>query len=450
MNLNVKVNEKIKLECVDLNHQGLGVCKIDGYPIFVNNLLVGEVANVVITKLNKSFGYGEVEEILEYSESRATPRSSAYDSCGGCNIMHMNYQAQLDHKVKMANETFKRLGHLDNVTVDKIIGMENPYFYRNKVQIPFRMENKKVICGFYKKQTHDIIPLEECFIQSTEATELAKLIKDLANDLKIPAYDETTKKGVLRHVLIRNTSLDEYMVVLITNTDVLPHHKVIINKIIEKYPNVKSIIQNINKKGTNIILGTKSRLLYGNSTIIERLMGLNFYVSHQSFFQTNHSQTEKLYQQVLTYVDPLQTDVIIDGYCGVGTITLFLAQSCKKVYGIEIVEEAIRDAKKNAKLNEIKNVEFITGKTEEEIVKITETKIDTIVVDPPRKGCDKKLLETIIAKKIKKIVYVSCNVATLARDLEILTTDYDVKGVTLVDMFPHISDVETCVLLSLK
>lgn len=445
----MEVNDVKKVECVDINHQGLGVCKIDGFPIFVNNILVGEEAEIEITKLEKSYGFGNVIEYLKYSKSRVKPRCPSFGSCGGCEIMHMDYQAQLDFKVKMAKETFKRIGHLD-LKIDKIIGMDNPYYYRNKVQIPYRMKKSKVVCGFYKKNTHDIIPLEECFIEPLQATEMAKFVRNLANEYKISAYDEQTKKGILRHVLIRKTVNDEYMLVLVTKEEVIPNQKEIVDKIVQRYPNVLTIIQNINPKDTNVILGNKSKILFGTGTLFENLLGLKFIVSHQSFFQTNHIQTEKLYQQALTYANPKEHDIIVDGYCGVGTISLLLAVECKKVYGIEIVPDAIKDAKTNAKLNDIVNVEFIVGKTEEELLKLENVRIDTIVVDPPRKGCDRTLLETIKAKQIQKIVYVSCDVATLARDLEILSTDYDIKNVTLVDMFPHISDVETCVLLELK
>lgn len=444
----MQINDKIKTECVDLNHQGLGVCKVDSFPIFVGNIITDEIGIIEITKLQKNYGYGKLIELKKTSPFRVKPRCPIFGICGGCEIMHLDYQQQLEHKVKMAEETFKRIGHLD-LKVDRIIGMDDPYYYRNKVQIPYQMKKGKVICGFYQKGTHDIVPFDECFIQPKQATDIAQFVRNLANEFKITAYDEITKQGNLRHVLIRKTANDNYMVVLITKEEIIPHVEKIVSKINNRYSNVKTIIQNINKKDTNVILGPSSKVLYGPGILIDDLMGLKFKVSHQSFFQTNHIQTNKLYQQVLDYLKPKANDIVIDGYCGVGTISLLLASKCKYVYGIEIVEEAIKDAKENAGLNGINNVEFIVGKTEEEIQKINES-IDAIVVDPPRKGCDRSLLDAIIEKAIKKIVYVSCDVATLARDLEILAKAYDIKGITLVDMFPHISDVETCVLLSFK
>jgi 23S rRNA (uracil1939-C5)-methyltransferase len=316
------------------------------------------------------------------------------------------------------------------------------------VQIPYQMHEGKVICGFYKGGTHDVIPFEECFIQPNLSTEIALFIKDLANKYNITAYDENTKKGNLRHVLIRNTVNNDYMVVLITNEEKLPYQEKIVSELIKKYPNIKSIIQNINNKPTNVILGEKTNLFYGSLTLLEKIMGFNFILSYKSFFQTNHIQTEKLYSKVLEYAAPTKEDVIVDGYCGVGTISLVLAQKAKYVYGIEIVKDAIKDAKDNARLNDIDNVEFIVGKTEEEILKFKDINIDTIIVDPPRKGCDKQLLDAIIAKKIKRIVYVSCNDATLARDLKILADDYEIKDITLFDMFPHSVHVECVVLMS--
>lgn len=446
----MQVNDILKLECVDLNHQGMGVCKVEGFPIFVSGILIGEVGKVEILKLDKNFGYGSVKEILKTSQDRVKPICPIFGVCGGCEIMHLQYQAQLKHKVKMAQETFKRIGHLENIKIDQIIGMDDPYYYRNKVQIPYQMKKDKVIFGFYKKRSHEVISFDVCYIQPLLATDIAKFVRNLANEYKISAYNDESKKGVLRHVLIRKNIYDEYMVVLITKEDKIPFVDEVVSKIVKRYPSVKTIIHNINYKDTNVILGQKSKILFGDGVIIDEIDGLKFYISHQSFFQTNHIQTSKLYQLVLDYANPNSNETIVDGYCGVGTISLLLARKCKHVIGIEIVEEAINDAKKNAKLNDISNVSFIVGKTEEEVLKIDDLVIDTIVIDPPRKGCDKVLLEAIKNKKIKKIVYVSCDVATLARDLQILSTDYNILSVSLVDMFPHISEIESIVLLHRK
>ncbi len=446
----MKVNEVIKVECIDLNHQALGVCKIDGFPIFVPNLLIGEVALIEISKLTKSFGQGKVRKHLSFSPDRVKAICPVFGNCGGCQIMHMSYESQLRYKVKMAEETFKRIGHLDNLKVKKIIAMNEPYYFRNKVQVPFRLVNNQNRCGFFKKNTHEIVPLEVCFIQPLEATEIIKTIKYLLDEYHISAYSEESHKGILRHVLIRKTIYNDYMVVLITKSEELPHREEIISRLIKKYPIIKSVIQNINSQKGNVILGEKSKVLFGEGTLIDELLGLKFHISEKSFFQTNHLQTEELYRQIEKYVDPQECDVIVDGYSGVGTISLMLARKAKLVFGIEIVPEAIADARVNASLNNITNVQFIVGKTETEIEKLKAIEINTIVVDPPRKGCERKLLEAIIERRIKKIIYVSCDVATLARDLEILSSSYNITEVTLIDMFPQTSGVEAVVLLELK
>lgn len=444
----MKIKEKYQGTCIDLNHQGIGVVKIDGFPVFIENMLVDEVADFRITKVEKSFAHGEVLKHLQYSEARVKPICPAYDECGGCNIMHLDYAKQLDYKFKMAYETLRRIGHLENVKINKIIGMEDPYYYRNKVQIPFGSEKGKTICGFYKKKTHQIIDLDQCFIQPTPATEIAKYIRKVANELKIKGYNEKDGSGTLRHVLIRTNVDDEYMVVIVTKDKNFINKHEMVEKLTAEFPIVKSVIQNINKEPFNVILGRKNIVLAGQDQLVDVICGLKFNLSSNAFFQINHLQTEKLYQQVIEYAAVKANEVVVDAYCGVGAIGMLLAKNAKKVYGIEIVPEAVENAIENAKLNNIKNIEFILGKTEEEISRFEQTIIDLIVMDPPRKGCETALLEAIKEKKIKRIVYVSCNVATLARDLEILSSDYVIEEITLVDMFPHTSHVESVVLLS--
>ena len=443
----MKVNEVIKLQCTDLNHQGEGVCKNEGIPIFVPDMLVGEEGLVEITKMQKTYGYGRVLKHFNSSPERTEPICPVFKECGGCQIMHMTYQSQLDFKKKMAEESFKRLGHLP-LSVKEIIGMKEPYYFRNKVQVPFRSVNGEIQAGFFKSGTHEIAPLDRCFIQPKTATEITKTVKNLFKEYNLSAYNEEKHEGLLRHILIRKTVFDEYMVVFITREENFPHKKEIVSRLIEKFPEIKSVIQNINPKKGNVILGEESKLLYGKDCLVDELLGLKFQISEKSFFQTNHIQTEELYRKIKDYADPKADEIILDGYSGVGTISLLLSKNARKVYGIEIVPEAVKDAFVNAKMNGIANVDFIVGKTETEIDNIKE-KIDTDVIDPPRKGCERSLLEAIIKRKIKKIVYVSCNVATLARDLEILTSAYSVKEVTLVDMFPQTSEVEAVALLNL-
>ncbi|MGD9604999.1 MAG: 23S rRNA (uracil(1939)-C(5))-methyltransferase RlmD [Bacilli bacterium] len=442
--------ERMIVECLDLNHQGQGVCKPNAFPIFIDFLLIGEKAEIEITKLYKNYGFGKIIKLIEPSKARVTPLCHAFGKCGGCEIMHMDYAAQLEFKKQMGINTLKKIGHLTNLSISGIIGMDQPYFYRNKVQIPFQMANNQVICGFYKKSSHDIYPMNECFIQPKEATQIALFVRDFANEHRIFAYNETNHSGCLRHLLIRKNIQNDYMVVIITYTKDLPFNSLLVKAIINQFPQVKTIVQNINQAETNVVLGSKNIVLYGSGLLEEQLLGLTFTISPHSFFQTNHEQTTKLYQQVLKYANPKKTDIIIDGYCGVGTIACFLADHCKKVIGIEVVKEAIQDAKANALINQIDNTEFIIGTTEETIKQFHKGEINILIVDPPRKGCDAQLLATIKLLNIPKIVYVSCDVATLARDLEILVSNYVIKDITFFDMFPQISDVETCVLLELK
>lgn len=442
--------EKIVVNCVDLNHEGQGVCKHEQFPIFVDFLLVGETAEIEITKLNKNYGFGKIIKLITQSTSRITPKCFAFGKCGGCEIMHMDYPSQLAFKKQMGINTLKKIGHLTDLPISGIVGMEIPYYYRNKVQIPFQMQNNQVVCGFYAKSSHNIYPMKECFIQPKYATDIALFVRDFANKHNIKAYNEKSNQGILRHILLRKNIHDEYMVVIITNTKDLPYQRELIETLISNFPQIKTIVQNWNPNKTNVILGNKNVTLFGTGILQETLLDLTFTVSPHSFFQTNHIQTEKLYRQVLAYANPKPTDIIVDGYCGVGTISCFIAKHCKRLFGIEVVKEAIQDARANALINGIDNITFIVGKTEEELKKLVDQKIDILIVDPPRKGCDGKLIETIQQLEIPKIIYVSCDVATLARDLSLLSNEYEIKDLTFFDMFPQICDVETCVLLEHK
>lgn len=445
----MRENDCIKETCVDLNHDGLGVIKVDNFPFFVNDLLPGEEAKVKIIKINKSYGIGKNIGLVKQSPNRVTPICKYFGVCGGCDLMHMTYKEQLKFKLQMANTTFKRIGHLD-YEIKNIIGMDHPYNYRNKVQIPFSFRNGKVICGFYKKKSHDIVEIDSCYLQPNKATDIARFVRNLAIEFNIKAYDEVKKQGTLRHIVIRKTTNDEYMIVLVINGSKLENSNEIINKLVNKYPDVKSVILNYNNKNSNVILGEEYDVLYGTDTLIETILGLKFNLSHKAFFQVNHEQTEKLYSKVLEYLNPNKTDIVLDCYCGVGTMSLLFATKAKKVYGIEISKEAINDAQNNATLNCIDNTDFIAGKAEEEILKFSDKHIDLMVVDPPRKGLDIKVVDTIKEKKIERLVYVSCDIATLARDLKLLESDYEIKDVTLFDMFPNTADVETVALLEKK
>ena len=433
-----------ELICVDLNHEGLGVVKSEGIPYFVEGLLPGEKAKVRITrKENAKFGSGEIIKLINESKDRVKPICPNFDLCGGCDLLHMNYQSELKFKLKMVNETFSRLGHLD-FRFKEIVGAKTEYSYRNKVQIPFKMKKGRVSYGFFQKKSHEIIEFDNCLLESEKASEIAKLTKNLLNELKVDAYDEIEDKGIFRHLLIRKTYDNKYMVVFIVNNKDksfdIEKFKIISERIKNKYQEVESIIINYNNKKNNVILGEEYDVLYGSDYLVEEISGLKFKMSHKAFFQVNHEQTLVLYTKALEFANISKDDKVLDCYCGVGTISLLASRYAKEVVGIEIIPEAIDNANMNKEMNGITNANFIVGKAEEKINEIDD--IDVLIVDPPRKGLDKSLIDTIINKKIKKVVYVSCDPATLARDLSLLSEYYTIEKGLLVDLFPRTCHVE--------
>lgn len=441
----MKINENFNVSCVDLTHDGLGVCKIDNFSIFVKYLLPGEEAKIKITKLSKSYGFGEIVELVKKSNNRIEPICKHYYECGGCDLLHMKYEYQLEFKKKMAEESFKRLGNLD-LEVSKIYGMDNPLYYRNKVQVFFGSTDK-VISGFYQSKTHQVFSMEECFIQTDVASNIVKDFTRLANKYNLSGYNETSKRGVLRSMLIRNNSAGEYIVVIIVRHNIETALKDIGEELRELYPNIIQFIMNINRKDTNKILGRKDKIIFYNKMLYEVVNDIKYVLDYKSFFQINHVQMVNLFNKVNSYITK-EDKIVVDGYCGVGAITLQLAKKVEKVIGIEIIEEAIDNANLNKEKNNITNVDFILGKTEEKINDIKN--IDCIVVDPPRKGLDIKLINAIIEKKINKMIYVSCNVATLARDLAILNKAYNIIEVNAFDLFPNTKGLEICCLLTFK
>ena len=444
----------IKGTCTDISHEGLGVVKVDNKPFFVFDILPGESGKFEVTKENKNLGYAKVVNRFNDSKDRIVPICKKFGVCGGCDFFNMSYEFEVKYKLKMINETFKRIGHLDFkidevIKADKSTNIDKTIKYRNKVQIPFKDNKNKAICGFYKKKSHDIIEVDTCYLQTDLTTEIAKFVKNVMNELKISAYNEEKHSGCMRHLLVRNTCNNEYMVVFICKDYDISSIKVLAEKLKNKYKEVKSIILNINKEKSNVILGSDYKLIYGEDYLVENILGLNFKMSHKAFFQINHDQTEKLYSKALEFANISKNDVVLDCYCGVGTISLLCSKYAKKVYGVEIVKEAIEDAKKNAILNNITNAEFICAPAEEKINDLVD-EIDVLLVDPPRKGLDKTLIDTLINSKIKRIVYVSCDVATMARDLNLLSEKYELTKGCGVDLFPRTANVETVVLLNRK
>ncbi|MGI8386358.1 23S rRNA (uracil(1939)-C(5))-methyltransferase RlmD [Robertmurraya sp. P23] len=442
----VQKNDYIEVVFEDLTHDGAGVAKVDGYPLFVKNALPGEKAKIKVIKVNKGYGFGRLEEILEESPYRVDAPCPIYKECGGCQLQHLSYEGQLLAKEKQVRDVLTRIGKLENVKVHPVLGMSEPWRYRNKAQVPVGEREGGLIAGFYQQRSHEIIDMEACMIQQEKNDEVVQAVKRICTKYGVTAYNEQRHKGTLRHIMARHGQVTkEVMVVLVTRTSELPNKEKIVKEIVESVDGVKSIIQNVNSKKTNVILGDETRVLWGEEVIYDLIGNVKFAISSRSFYQVNPEQTKVLYDKALSYAELTGEETVIDAYCGIGTISLFLAQKAKKVYGVEIVPEAIADANRNAELNGIGNVEFAVGEAEVVIPNWYKEGIvaDVLVVDPPRKGCDDALLQTIIEMKPKKVVYVSCNPATLARDLRVLEDGgYTTVEVQPVDMFPHTTHCE--------
>ncbi|MFS0862770.1 23S rRNA (uracil(1939)-C(5))-methyltransferase RlmD [Fredinandcohnia sp. 179-A 10B2 NHS] len=425
----------------DLTHDGAGVAKIDGFPVFVPDGLPDERAKIKVIKVKKGYGFGRLIEIYEKSKFRVDAPCPVFKECGGCQLQHLSYEGQMVAKHKQVQEVLTRIGKLSDLKVHSVLGMEHPWRYRNKAQVPVADREGGLVAGFYQQRSHEIIDMEACLIQQEKNDEVVQKVKSICDRYKVPAYDEKNHKGTLRHIMARyGLVTGEVMVVLITRTKELPNKEKIISEIVDQIPNVKSVVQNVNPKRTNVIFGDETTVLWGEEYIYDNIGVIKFAISARSFYQVNPEQTKVLYDKALEYAELTGSETVFDAYCGIGTISLFLAQQAKKVYGVEIVPEAIEDAKRNAALNGIENAEFAVGEAETIIPnwKKEGIKADVIVVDPPRKGCDEALLQTIIEMKPKRVVYVSCNPATLARDLRILEDGgFKTVEVQPVDMFPQ-------------
>ncbi|HEY4531911.1 MAG TPA: 23S rRNA (uracil(1939)-C(5))-methyltransferase RlmD [Kurthia sp.] len=448
----VKKNDRVTVFIEDLTHDGAGVAKVDGYPLFVQGGLPNETAEIHVLKTLKNYGFAKIAKIVEPSPDRVQAPCPVFDQCGGCQLQHFSYEGQLKWKQKMVENVMKRLGKLD-VVVHPTKGMEDPWNYRNKAQIPFGTNGEAPIAGFYKTKSHAIVDTDRCMIQTAEADAILEGLKPRLWALGLTPYNEKTKKGILRHVVVRKAyATGEVMVVLVTKKRKLPEKIATINAIRELVPNVTSIMQNLNGQDTNVILGSETTLLWGKEVINDKIGDVSFEISARSFYQVNPVQTKVLYDQALTYANLTGKETVIDAYCGIGSISLFLAKQAKSVLGVEIVPQAIEDAKRNAAINGFDNTEFVAGAAEDVIPRwYKEGKsADVLVVDPPRKGCDEALLTTILEQKPSKVVYVSCNPATLARDLRILEDGgYKTKEVQPVDMFPHSAHCEAVAWLEL-
>ncbi|GEN83725.1 23S rRNA (uracil-C(5))-methyltransferase RlmCD [Sporosarcina luteola] len=452
MSFIVNQNDRLIVHVEDLTHDGSGVAKVEGYPLFIPGALPGEEVEVKVGKTLKNYGFARLLNVTKPSSDRIEPPCHVFWECGGCQLQHLSYEAQLIQKQKQVRDVIDRIAKLPDVPVLPVKGMEDPWRYRNKSQIPFSERDRQVVSGFYKSRTHHIVDTDVCIIQSEEADELMSTLKHEMQALGLDAYNEKTHRGMLRHLIVRKgKATGEIMVVLVTLKKKFPQKEAVIELIKRVVPEVTSIMQNVNGEKTNVIFGNETLPLYGKSFIIDNIGDIQFEISARSFYQVNPAQTEVLYKQALDYAQLTGDEMVIDAYCGIGTISLFLAQKAKEVYGVEIVPQAIEDAKRNAELNGITNANFEAGAAEDVIPRwyAEGKRFDVLVVDPPRKGCDEKLLQTILEYKPRRVVYVSCNPGTLARDLRILEDGgYRTKEVQPVDMFPQSSHVECVALMS--
>ncbi|WP_434796119.1 23S rRNA (uracil(1939)-C(5))-methyltransferase RlmD [Staphylococcus equorum] len=443
----IQKNEIIEGKVIDLTHEGHGVVKLDRYPIFVPNALINETIEFKVIKVKKNFAIGKLLEIKKESEERVEPPCIYYHKCGGCQLQHMTYQAQLNMKKEQVVNLFHRKADFKDTIIHDTIGMDNPWFYRNKSQVPVGKNNEnKVITGFYRQRSHDIIDMDECLIQDNMHQDVLNQLKLWFNELNISIYNERKKQGLMRHVVIRTGHHSrELMVVFVTNGKKFKQSDVLTEKLVAAFPEIVSVKHNVNDTHSNVIMGETSYTLYGKDEIQDTLSDVTFKISDQSFYQINSIQTEKLYQRAIEYAELKGEETILDTYCGIGTIGLYMAPKAQHVYGVEIVPEAIADAKQNATLNQFENTTFVCGKAEEVILKwkAQGIKPDVVMVDPPRKGCDETFLETLLELNPRKIVYISCNPSTQQRDAQQLAQRYKLTQITPVDMFPHTTHVET-------
>ena len=457
-------NDTAVIEITDIGVNGEGIGKVDGYTLFVKDAVIGDKAEVKVMKAKKNYGYARLMRVIEPSPDRVEPRCPFARKCGGCQIQEMSYERQLAFKAQKVRGNLERLGGFDKKLLDRVIepilGMDEPFGYRNKAQFPFGTDRDgNPVTGFYAGRTHDIIANTDCALGVPVNQEILEIILAFMREEHVPAYDEKTGKGLIRHVLIRyGFTTKEIMVCLVINGKKIPQGE----KLVEKLAAVRgmtSITISPNTRQTNVIMGETYEILWGQGFITDYIGNVRYQISPLSFYQVNPVQTEKLYSQALEYADLKDGETVWDLYCGIGTISLFLAQKAGQVYGVEIIPQAIEDAKKNVEINGIANAEFFVGKAEEVLSEYyaeyvrehggENARADVIVVDPPRKGCDPALLETIVKMAPERVVYVSCDSATLARDLKVLCGNgYELAKVRPVDMFPETVHVETVVLLS--
>ena len=452
--MNIQKNQEYIVEIIDNGYEGEGIAKIDNFTIFVPGAIKGEKIKILIVKVLSSHAFGKILEIINESETRQDSDCLTYKRCGGCNLRHIKYEETLRMKQNavqsLVNKTFK-----NKLKVEETVGMENPFHYRNKAQYPLGINKEgEPVIGVFANRTHEVIPMEKCLIQNPQSEEIGKFILKFIKQNNMSIYDEKRGKGLFRHIVIKvGIKTNQIMCVLVINGKSIPKEFELIEKLVVKFPNIKTIVKNINMKNTNVILGQENINVYGDGYIEDKLGEYIFKISPLSFYQVNPIQAEKLYNLGVEMAQISKNDTVFDLYCGIGTISLFMAKYAKKVYGIEIVKEAVIAANENALLNGVDNTEFYAGDVEvvlDDLINNKGVKADIVMFDPPRKGLDKNSINNILKIKPKKIVYISCNPATLVRDLADFEDLYDVQKIVPVDMFPWTSHVECCALLCLK
>lgn len=450
----VEKNKEYIVKIIDNGYDGEGIAKIDDFTIFISGAIQGEECKILIIKVNKNFAYGKILEILTQSENRREADCKTYKRCGGCDLRHIDYGYTLKMKQaivqNLVNKTLE-----EKIEVSPTLGMEEPYHYRNKLQYPVGVSQQgKAVMGVFAKRTHEIIPVEHCFIQNEEAEKIAREFINIINNQGVSVYNEETGTGAIRHIVVKvGVCTNQIMFIFVTNEEKIENEQYMIKQLVGKFPNIKTVVKNVNSHNTNVILGDKNIILYGDGYIEDKLGDYTFKISPMSFYQTNPIQTEVLYHKAIEFADLKQEDVLCDLYCGIGTIGIFASRYVKKVYGIEIVEEAVEAAQENARINGVHNIEFMVGDVEKVFAQMVEQKNifpTAIIVDPPRRGLDNKTIQTILDLKMKKLVYVSCNPATMVRDLKLLEEQYEVKEIQPVDMFPFTIHVECVAVLQLK
>ena len=454
MEVPVKKNKEYLVEIIDQGFEGEGIAKIEGFTIFIEGAIKGEKCRILIVKVTSSHAFGKLVEILEKSKYRVEPDCATYKRCGGCNLRHIDYEETLNIKQNTVQNLVNKT--LNNkIKVEMTVGMGNPYNYRNKAQYPVGFDKSgEPVMGVYAKRTHEIIPMRNCMIQNPVSEKIANVVLGFFIKNNIPIYNEKNGEGLLRHIVIKvGIKTHEIMCILVLNKKELKKEKELIKVLIREFPEIKTIVKNYNMKNTNVILGNENEVIYGDGYIYDELGDYTFKISPLSFYQINPIQTEALYNIAIEMADLKKTDTLFDLYCGIGTIGIFASPYVNRVYGIESVKQAIEDAKENANINNIRNIEFFAGDVEkvfENVLKEHNVKPDVIFVDPPRKGLDKHTIENILNIKPEKIVYISCNPASLVRDLKLLEESYEIKKIQPVDMFPFTSNVECCSVLYLK